>query len=414
VTPRERRLRWATGDPLDLAVFRIAVSVVVLGSADVWEAHTWARAVVAPPAGWGLVGAWLPPSERSALVMTAVVLVAALLTLVGCFTRIAATVGALGLAWLLAVPQHSGQVLHTHHLVWFFALVAAGPSGDALSWDAWRAGRERPAPSLAHGLPVRFAWLAIGLLFFFPGAWKLHGGVEWLHALPALVEWKRFQLGLPLAAPLPALLLEVGGVVTVALELFVGVLFLFRRTRVVAACAGLVFHLGVQVVMGIGFSSLWACYVVFGDWARWAQPPRVASVGWRGTLPTLLVGGALVLAQVVTGVAGREDTWPVACYPTFRYPAPATVRWVEIDELDAHGAWRPALRLDDLRGREGQRWWGLAARTVAQPTREALLTLHRQWHGGEVGQGRYFVVSWRPGSSEPPRRSELFPERDEP
>lgn len=46
-----RLLRWATGSPLDLAVFRVTVSVVVLGSVDVWEAHTWARAAVAPPPG---------------------------------------------------------------------------------------------------------------------------------------------------------------------------------------------------------------------------------------------------------------------------------------------------------------------------------------------------------------------------
>lgn len=317
--------------------------------------------------------------------------VAALLTLVGLFTRVASTVAALSLTWLLAVPQFSGQVLNTHHLAWFFALVAAGPSGDALSLDARRARRPGPAPSLAHGLPVRFAWLTIGLLFFFPGAWKLHGGLAWLDALPALVEWKRFQLGLSLPSPWPPTLVKLGGALSVALELGALALLLFRKTRLVAVLAMLSFHFAVQVVMGIGFSSLWACYLVFGDWARWLKPTEGPAVP-RSPVAPLVVGGALALAMVVTGVTGREDTWPVACYPTFRHPAPATVRWVEIETDDAH------LRLADLRG--AQRWWGLSTKVAANPTREALEQLHRQWRG-ELRPARYFVLTWRPGDAAP-------------
>lgn len=385
---KARLAAWATGSPLDLAVFRVAVSVVVLGTVDVWDAHRWAAAAVAPPAGWGLVGALVPPTPTLALVMTGVVLVGALVTLVGFHTRVAAVVTALSLAWLLAVPQFSGQVLHSHHLVWFFALLAAGPSGDALALDARRAGRV-PGPSVAHGLPVRFAWLTIGLLFFFPGAWKLAAGSAWLEGLPALVAWKRFQLGLPGDAPLSNGALQVGGALAVLLELTVLPLVLFRRTRVVAALGALGFHLGVQAVMGIGFSSLWACYVVFGDWARWLRRDEPAQGAARSTRPTVLVGGALLAAMVVTGALGREDWWPVACYPTFRAPAPAVVRWVEIHE---HGV--RVFGLPELRGGRGQRWWGLVMRVAQQPTRESLEQLHRQWRGGALPAGaEYFVVT---------------------
>lgn len=384
---RARLARWATGSPFDLAVFRVAVSVVVLGSVDVWDAHRWARAALTPPAGWGLVGALVPPTPTLALIMTGVVLVGALFTLVGFHTRLAATVTTGALAWVLAVPQFSGQVLHSHHLVWFFALLAAGPSGDALSLDARRAGQEA-TPSVAHGLPVRFAWLTIGLLFFFPGAWKLAAGAAWLEGLPALVAWKRFQLGLP-EAPLPGGALQVGGALAVGLELTLLPLVLFRRTRAVAAVAALAFHLGVQAVMGITFSSLWACYVVFGDWARWLRRERPAQELRRSGAPTLVVGTVLLVAMGVTGVLGREDTWPVACYPTFRAPAPAVVRWVEIHE---HG--QRVFGLPELRGGRGQRWWGLVARVAERPTKESLEQLHRQWRGGALPPGAtYFVVT---------------------
>lgn len=410
---RARLVAWATGDPLDLAVFRVTVAVVVLGSVDTWEAGRWAAAAVGPPAGWGLVTALLPPGPLLAQVALALVVSCSGLTLVGLGTRWAAPVAALALVWLLGVPQHSGQVLHSHHLAWFLALVAAGPSGEALSVDAWRLRRRglpAPGPSVAHGLPVRMAWLSIGLLFWFPGAWKLAALPGWLEALPGLVAWKRFQLGWDLV-PVPADgWLRAGGAATIAFELLVGPLLLWRRTRLWAAAAALAFHLGVQALLGIGFSSLWACYAVCGDWSRWlGRPVRPAEPRWSAAAPALAVGGALVVAQLVTGAAGREDTWPVACYPTFRHAAPALVSWVEIEELVGEAAARPVLTLAELR-RRGQRWWALSARAAARPSPEALARLHRAWTGAAPSSSvRFVLATWRPGASPAVERRVLPP-----
>lgn len=377
---------WLTGEPLDLALFRVTVSLVVLLSEDLWDARRWVGAAVRAPTGW----AWAPwPSELAARVLTVVVVAATLATLVGLHTRVASAVSALGLAWLLGVPQLSGQVLHTHHLVWLSALVAAGPSGDALSWDA----RYKPPAkaSVAHGLPLRAAWLTIGLLFFFPGLWKALEGRAWLEGLPALVAWKRFQLGLP-ALHLPSGLLALGGVATIGFELSVGVLLLFRRTRPIAAVLALLFHLGVQVVLGIGFSSLWACYPVFGDWARWLGRSTTPEPGWRRALPSLVVATPLLLAMVLTGALGLEQAWPVACYPRFVQPAPSRVDWVEIVELDDTGAGTQVFGLPQLRAH--QRWWGLASQAARTGTNEAFRRLHRQWRpAGPLPPARYEIRS---------------------
>ncbi len=155
---------WATGHPLDLAVFRITISAVVLMSADVWDAPKWAGAAVRAPVGWEFVSTLLPAAHDTALVALGLVVIFTSLTLLGVFTRVSSVIAALSLVWLLGVPQQSGVVLHTHHLAWFMALVASGPSGDALSVDAWRR-KTSVAPSLAHGLPVRAAWVSIGLIF---------------------------------------------------------------------------------------------------------------------------------------------------------------------------------------------------------------------------------------------------------
>lgn len=364
-------MKWATGHPLDLAVFRITVSVVVLLSADVWDAPTWASAVVRAPAGWEFVSALLPASHDTALVALGLVVIFTSLTLLGAFTRVASIGSALSLAWLLGVPQQSGVVLHTHHLVWFMALVASGPSGDALSVDAWRR-KTSVAPSLAHGLPIRAAWLSIGLVFFFPGVWKLAGGSAWLEHLPTLVAWKRFQLGLP-SLDVPASLLRAGGVATIAFELgFIG-LVLFARTRLLGVIAAFAFHLAVQQVLGIRFSSLWSCYLVFFPWSRWLNSPVPVVDGRRSLVAPLVVGGALVSAQVMTGALPSETSWPVACYPTFRNPAPSVVRWLELETDEG-----VVLSLERMRSGPHQRWWGLSERTAWAPSPEALELLFTQ------------------------------------
>lgn len=375
---KERLSAWATGHPLDLAVFRITASVVVLASADVWDAPRWAGAVVGAPAGWQLVSSVLPVTPLGASIALVVVVVGASFTLVGAFSRGSSAVTALGLVWLLGVPQQSGLVLHTHHLWWLMALVATGPSGDALSVDAWwakRRGRVLAGPSVAHGLPVRIAWLSLGLVFFFPGAWKLVGGATWLEGLPTLVAWKRFQLGLPRLEVGPGLL-RAGGVATFAFELGVIALFVFRRTRLIGVALALAFHLGVQWVLGIRFSSLWSCYLVFLPWSRWLGVPEVPVTSMRAPALALGCGAALLSAQVVTGALGVEAAWPVACYPTFRHPAPTTVAWVELETSEGL-----VLSADRLRSGPNQRWWGLAEQAAWDPSTQRLAGLFAQVMG---------------------------------
>ncbi len=372
--------RWATGHAVDLAAFRITVCAVVLLSADVWQARHHARDAGLAPEGWRLISSLLPPSPAAAKVVTALTLAGALLTLVGWHTRVFSKVTALCAAWLLGVPQHGGVVLHTHHLVWFLALLAVSPCGDALSIDA--RGAPRSAPSVAYGLPVRVAWVAVGLIFFFPGLWKLHAFGPWLEGLPRLAAWKTFQLGQAPWLQLPAPAWKVAGTLAVATELSIGPLLLFRRTRLAGVALALLFHLGVWALLRISFSSLWACYPVFVPWSR-AEPvdgvPRA-----RSWWPSAAVGLALVSAQVVTGLAGRDNTWPVACYPRFHGAAPRFVEWLEVTEETA-GTARLVFSLEELRGNDGQRRWGHVMTALRNPDARSLARFHRRIRGEVPG-----------------------------
>lgn len=382
------RLRdWATGHPVDLAAFRIAVSVVVLFSVDVWTAAGWAHAA-------------LPPvSEGLARGVTALVLLSAFFTLIGLFTRISSLVATLSLGWLLSVPQQSGQVMHTHHLLWFFAILAAAPAGDAWSLDARR--RPAEAPSLAHGVPVRVAWLSMGLIFFFPGVWKLNAGAAWLDGLPALVEWKWFQLADTPWVQLSPRVLWWGGVASIAFELSFVALIISRRTRLLAVALAFLFHQGIWLVMGIVFSSLWLCDVVFLPWARWLRVPSTG-VKTRAAWPSLALGVVLLGAQLFTGVTRRERSWPFACYPTFSDPAPRAISWLEVEEVSPRGT-ELVFSRGALRGREAQRWWGVMAE---QPPG----VFYRQWRGAsppDVSEVRYFRVTKQLGAGVPPVRERV-------
>ncbi len=356
----DRLRRWATGPPIELAIFRITVSVVVLASRDVWDAAKWSAPSAALPLGWGWTSVF-PRTEPSGLVALGLTVTFTALTLIGVKTRVVSVAAALSLAWLLGLPQRAELVIHTHHLVWFLAFVACGPSGDALSVDAWR-NRRSPAPSLAHGLPVRAAWLGIGLVFFFPGVWKLVNVTTWLDGLSALVEWKRFQLGLP-RLELSSGWLTLGGVATIGFELAVGPALLFRRTRLLAVLAALAFHLGVWLVLGIRFSSLWTCYLVLLPWSRWLSLPENVEPVERQVPASVIVLLFILGGQLVAGVAKLENGWPFACYPTFSTPAPREARWLEL-EVDG----RAVLTAESMRGGPNQRWWGLSERAAWDPS----------------------------------------------
>ncbi len=384
---------WSTGHPVDLAAFRIAVCSVVLCSVDVWTASNWA------------------PNESAARVATAVLLTSTLATLVGLMTRVSSVIAALTAVWLLGLPQQSGQVMHTHHLVWFLAIIAAAPSGDALSIDRWRAARRgsvAPGPSLAHGVPLRIAWASVGFIFFFPGVWKALSGNAWLDGLPALIAWKWFQLGDLPRVTLPAGALWWGGLATIAFELSFIALIISSRTRVAGAALAFLFHQGIWLTMGIVFSSLWACYVMFLPWARWFRVELPGAVTpKRMVIPSLVLGAALLGAQVVLGALGREDTWPVATYPTFRYPAPAIISWLEVEEVDLAST-RLTFGKARLTGGKNQRLWGLMTTCLRSPTLELLQVFYGQWRGAipaGVTEVRYFLVRKRLGdTSEEERR----------
>lgn len=285
-------------DPLNLAIFRIVVF---------WQIYNICYVdlitrIASLPAGLqyppqtglpriGVLAAWafwpqhLVDAGTIHLGVT-VMKWAAVAGAIGFFSRSSAAL--VSILFLLAWGrlQWYGKVDHVHHLVWFALILMLSPSGDALSFDSVRAAIKRardgvtspPLPGQRYGTPLALCMLLVGVLYFFPGLWKIsRSGLDWVFSdspkFMMQTEWKLYGDWLPLFRfdQYPALY-HSGALFTLLFELTFIFLLLFRRTRWWAPLLGFGFHWMTYFTLNIEFETLRNCYVLFVDWAglfRW-------------------------------------------------------------------------------------------------------------------------------------------------
>lgn len=342
-------------DPKNLAALRISVAVLLLVSPETYAGP--AIAALPPelrkaPEGLGWIMDTLPVTPAFARGAQWVFVSCAVAALAGIFTRASLAIAALSGVYVLGLFQLTGSVTHDMHLLWFVALCATGPSGDALSIDrilARRRGVSAPEPSLGAAVPLFFARILLGLVYFFPGFWKLaESGAAWITSdnLKNQMHWKWFQNG-----SIPAIridrwdgLVHAGALGVVLLELSFPFLVLARRTRLVAALGGLAFHVLSQIFLFIPFPSLWGCYTMLVDWGRngardtRTRPPFLARL--RQAPLAAAVGTIFVVLVFVQGARNRTQAWPFGCYPTFQWQVGDTMPDLVLEAVAADGTTR--------------------------------------------------------------------------
>jgi hypothetical protein len=389
-----------------LAALRIVVPAMILLCPETRHGPRIAAAPAAlrvAPEGLGWLVAHVPITPAVATAAQAACAFAALCAIVGVWTRPALAVMTAAAFYLFAISQLTGAVWHDMHLLWMGALLAASPCDEALAYD--RRGEPAREDSTRYGLPLFFARLLLGCVYFFPGFHKVAtSGLAWALSdnLRNQLWWKWAEHAASGAQPLrvdrvPGLL-QAGGLFVLAFELSFPVLVFSRRARPWLALAGVVFHLLAGALFRIPFVSLWALYVVLVDprairrlrmmtaVARWAAAARaglaahadrpdrehandLASPGANrehandfpspaAKVLTIAVGAALVAAAFVQGARGQMRAYPFACYPTFQWMVgtemPDLV--VEIETADGRRVALPHAR--DRNGYRTQRQWG--------------------------------------------------------
>ena len=272
----------ATAEPLNVAVLRIVVFVCMasaIGRTDVVGLVRLPAGLRVPPPGYGPFFDWIPLEVRWATVTQALSFAACVTAVAGFMSRTSAAIACACATYVLGLPQMFGKVNHSdHHLIWFAAILAATPSGDALSIDALRAAWRRadrgdvaPPASLAYALPLRFVWLLFGLIYFFPGLSKLRAGPRCFAGenIKRLMyeNWQRRHFVPQFRIDRYPLLCGSLGLATALFELsFLPCLFI-PRLRLLIIAAGALFHVMTQTYLGIFFGRLVTCYVAFVDWS---------------------------------------------------------------------------------------------------------------------------------------------------
>jgi uncharacterized membrane protein YphA (DoxX/SURF4 family) len=208
---------------------------------------------------------------------------AGIATLFGLCTRPSAFLFALG-NWILVAHQYSyGEDHHTEALLCIFLmLLALSPSGDSLSIDAllrrrYRLANERayPAAKVETAFwPLRLMQVLLAWTYFSTGLTKLMvGGLEWIngHTLQQYMFADAIRSGRPLGLWVAqqhtlCLLLSI---FTILFEVFFFLVLLIQSAVYYFLIAGVIFHIGIYVMMGAPFFQHIFLYAVFIDFDRW-------------------------------------------------------------------------------------------------------------------------------------------------
>jgi hypothetical protein len=332
-----------------LAVLRIVVAGIILLSPELRRGAALAadsyQTDVLPEGLHALAG--LPISVEGARLLQWLAISSAVTGLLGYFSRISMLLLTVSGGLVFSFSQRSGAVIHDMHLFWFTSLLSVSRCGDVWALDAW--GKLRPAPSLRYGVPAAGARLLLGCVYFFPAVHKLIGlGPQFISAEHQIHEmhakWFQFARLPLLRIDHYPLLCSLGAVLVLCFELSFLLLVQLRRTRLIAAAFGLLFHLGTSVFFFIHFPSLWACYAMLLPFRGGAVHERASHEAWP--LAASVVGCALLIPVVIQGIRGKTQAWPFACYPTFDVPVGDTL--VDLSFEIAH----PNGRLLRFTGRE--------------------------------------------------------------
>ena len=252
--PRAHRLASALLERVDgasLGVFRIVFGLVMLVEVGRYWSHGWIAAYYAKPEfffSYPLFD-WVKPLSGQLLALHFDLLaLAAMCILLGLYTRIAAAVFAVLFWWWFLIDQ-TNYLNHFYLIALVSTLLVVVPAERAFSLDA----RFRPHPEGAT-VPAWALWLVrfqIGVPYFFGSIAKINP--DWFAGEPMRM-WLRTMRDVPLLGSVCTQEWVVGFFVWSGLffDLLIVPALLWRRTRVLAFLASIVFHGTNAVIFHIG------------------------------------------------------------------------------------------------------------------------------------------------------------------
>jgi len=239
------------------------------------------QALLHPPFGWAWLFEVIPASNTTALLAKQGTFLFATLASLGILTRYTQIACLLFSFYGMTLYQSFGKIGHIHHLVWFQIILILSRSGDGYSIDSIfsavrRAdkGDTRPlGDSYVYAMPLKFIWISFGLVYFFPGFWKIWNvGIDWPFSsnLRQILyfRWVELDWVPPFRGDKIPGFLQTGGAATIVFELSFILAIFNKHLRRLFALSGPIFHFSTNFMMQILFLPLLVCYPAFIEWDR--------------------------------------------------------------------------------------------------------------------------------------------------
>ncbi|HXH18542.1 MAG TPA: hypothetical protein VNJ07_05615, partial [Chitinophagales bacterium] len=193
------------------------------------------------------------------------------------------------------------------------------------------------ASSARYGFPIKIAILLLGLIYFFPGFWKLWGaGFDWIFKCnmqyQMYVRWSALNDWLPFfRLDNYPVLIVLCSIFVIAFEISFIFLAIRPAYRLWLILGGLIMHTGIFLFMKISFFALMLAYPVLVDWemiykklrngrAKQAAKDEI-NFKWKEIKWLILLSAVLLGGNIIAGIA-KVKSYPFACYPTFDYMVP--------------------------------------------------------------------------------------------
>ena len=276
--------RFFSGSSLSLGVVRTIVSGTFLITilATSFTALGQLPVTILRPTGamkfvpWSFYERLLTPAGMYTL--KTALLVSLLFSTIGFFTSASTKCSLLLVVFYQGLVRSFGHYNHDEMLVvYYLAILAFTPCGDAFSFDHWLRLKKSNQPPFAYGFPVFLMQLLMAWVYFSSALVKLRvAGLKYLspdsfpvlaifHSLDNLHD-TNFRLAFWLPQIRSALPVFVG--LALAWELLFPLAVFWRRSRWLILGFGILFHIATLLFMNIFFPYQLAMYLVFVDWDR--------------------------------------------------------------------------------------------------------------------------------------------------
>lgn len=270
----------------------------------------------------------------------------AFMVAIGYKTRFFLICSCITIFYVATVPNFYGKLWHQQLVIWITWILAFSPCYDILSIDAKLKSQEI-VKSWKYGLHLKILFLQFGLIYFFPGFYKLWAaGFDWALGESMVnqvhLEWFENYNKVPAFRldKYPSLL-QLGGILAICFELLYFFLVFSKKTRWIAAIGGILFHNLLAWFMHIGFFLfLQVFYLVYIPWNKvvsfFKELPAAIPIdtnSFKFSSLKFIIPFAIVLTNFIYGVF-RIDSYPFSIYPTYSNLIEPSFSYLKFDVKD--------------------------------------------------------------------------------